>query len=330
MAGAVNERSERDGSVRSSAPSSPSAGQALAGPAGVEASRVEPSHIEIWGVLNVTPDSFSDGGVHFDREAAYAHAQRMLAEGADVIDVGGASSRPRGATYGEGAATIDAAEEIRRTVPVIEALRARGITAKLSIDTTRAEVAEAALRAGASIVNDVSMGREPALLEVSAAHGAELVLMHTRADGRVDASTTGYGDVVAEVLDELARAVERAVEHGVARERVWIDPGLGFAKTAGQSMALLAATDHFVATGQRVLVGASRKSFLGIGAIEGDEPVPAPTDRLGASVAAATLAALAGAHAVRVHDVHETQQAVRIALRARASRGARPHGELSR
>jgi hypothetical protein len=167
-----NERSERDGSVRSSAPSSPSAGQALAGPAGVEASRVEPSHLEIWGVLNVTPDSFSDGGAHYDRDAAYAHAQRMRAEGADVIDVGGASSRPRGATYGEGAATIDAAEEIRRTVPVIEALRARGITAKLSIDTTRAEVAEAALRAGASIVNDVSMGREPALLEVSAARTA--------------------------------------------------------------------------------------------------------------------------------------------------------------
>lgn len=318
MAGAVNERSERNGSVRSSAPSSQD-GRA--------------SRVEVWGVLNVTPDSFSDGGAHFDREAALAHAWRMLADGVDVIDVGGASSRPRGATYGEGAAAVDAAEEIRRTVPVIEALVARGLSARLSIDTTSAEVAKAALVAGASIVNDVSMGRDAALLEASAAHGAELVLMHTRADGRVDGSTTGYSDVVAEVLEELALAVERAVQHGVARERVWIDPGLGFAKTAAQSMALLSATDRFVASGQRVLVGASRKSFLGVSAVDRDEAVPAPTERLGASVAAATLAALAGAHAVRVHDVRETRQAVRIALRARAARaeGARrAHAEVAR
>jgi dihydropteroate synthase len=246
----------------------------------------------------------------------------MLAEGADVVVVGGASSRPRGATYGEGASAVDAAEEIRRTVPVIERLLAHGVTARLSIDTASAEVARAALRAGASIVNDVSMGRDPSLLEASAAHGADLVLMHTRSDGRVDPTTTAYADVVSEVIDELAAAVERAVHLGLRRERVWIDPGLGFAKTASQSMVLLAATDRLVSSGQRVLVGASRKSFLGVNAIDRGEAVPAPNDRLGASLAAATLAALMGAHAVRVHDVRETRQAVRIALRARDAAGA--------
>ena len=215
------------------------------------------------------------------------------------------------------------AEEIRRTTPVIEALARASVAARLSIDTTSAEVARAALAAGATIVNDVSMGREAALLEISAAHGADLVLMHTRSDGRVEPATTGYRDVVAEVLEELSRAVDRAVHHGVRRERIWIDPGLGFAKTAAQSMALLTATARFVATGQRVLIGASRKSFLGVSAIEPQEPIPPPTERLGASVAAATLAALSGAHAVRVHDVRETRQAVQIARRARAAGAGR-------
>jgi dihydropteroate synthase len=304
MAGAVNERSERSSSMRSSALESP---------------RTRPSReVEVWGVLNVTPDSFSDGGLCMDPEAALSRARAMLDEGADVIDVGGASSRPRGATYGEGALAVEVDEELRRVVPVIASIVRAAPGAIVSIDTTSGAVAEAAIEAGARIVNDVSMGRDPSLVDACARSGAELVLMHTRLDGRVDGATTGYRDVVSEVIDELGRAVERAVELGVRRERVWIDPGLGFAKTATQSMTLLAATAALVATGQRVLVGASRKSFLAVSGVDEGERVPEPTARLGASLAAATLAALAGAHAVRVHDVRDTRQAVRVARRARA------------
>jgi dihydropteroate synthase len=316
MRGAVNERSEPDSSRRSSAPRTT--------PRGVHG-------VEVWGVLNVTPDSFSDGGEHFAPDQALARARRMLAEGADVIDVGGASSRPRGATYGEGAAPVDPGEELRRTLPVLEALRDLAPEAAISVDTTSGIVAAAALRVGARIVNDVSMGRDPALLEACGAHGAELVLMHTRADGRIDASTTRYEDVVEEVIAELAVAVERAIRHGVARERVWIDPGLGFAKNAAQSMRLLAATRRFVATGHRVLVGASRKSFLAASVVEAGGALPGPAERLGASLAAATLAALDGAHAVRVHDVFETRQAVQIARRAReGARDDAPRAEAGR
>lgn len=312
MTGAVNERSERGGSLRSSA-SSPSADRGA----------LVEGRVEVWGVLNVTPDSFSDGGVHLERDAAIAHARRLVAEGADVLDVGGASSRPRGATYGEGAAVVDVEEELRRVLPVLEALATASPEISVSIDTTSGVVAEAALRLGVRIVNDVSMGRDPRLLHACAASSAELVLMHNRGDGRVDPTHTGYRDVVADVLAELGVAVERAVAHGVRRDRIWIDPGLGFAKTAAQSMTLLAATDRLVATGQRVLVGASRKSFLAVSATAPGQSAPPPTERLGASLAAATLAAIAGAHAVRVHDVRDTLQAVRVAQAARGPRAAR-------
>nr|MDQ3037132.1 dihydropteroate synthase [Myxococcota bacterium] len=224
--------------------------------------------IEIWGVLNVTPDSFSDGGRFVSSDGALsvararAHAEEMHAAGADVIDVGGASSRPPGRTYGAGAPSVTEAEEIARVVPVIEALFAMAEAAmaeaamaeaaiarpgpRISIDTTSAAVAARSLAAGASIVNDVSMGASDALLEVVAQSGAELVLMHTRDGGRVDARTTAYGDVVADVIDELDRAVARAVARGVREDRIWIDPGIGFAKTAAQSAALLAATSRLV------------------------------------------------------------------------------------
>ncbi len=300
MVGAEHERSERDSSRRSSA-------------------LADRRPVEIWGVLNVTPDSFSDGGRHADLGAALAHARRMLAEGADVIDVGGASSRPRGQTYGAGAAPVASDEELRRTLPVIEALVAQGV--RVSIDTSSAVVADAALCAGASIVNDVSMGASDALLEACARHGADLVLMHTRADGRIDDETTAYGDVVEDTLAELEGAVTRAQARGVVRERVWIDPGLGFAKTASQSMALLAATGRLVASGQRVLVGASRKSFLAAMAPEPGGELAPPSHRLGASVAAVVLASWAGAHAVRVHDVRESRQAALLARRAHAGEG---------
>jgi dihydropteroate synthase len=267
----------------------------------------------VWGVLNVTPDSFSDGGRFLHPQAACEHALRMRDEGADVIDVGGESSRPRGATYGAGASYVAADHELARVLPVIERLARESIP--LSIDTVKPEVARAALAAGARIVNDVSCAADPALLAAVAEAGAELVLMHTRADGRIDESTTGYVDVVGEVLAELESAVERAAAAGVDRSRIWIDPGIGFAKTAFQSTILLGNLDAFVATGYPVLVGASRKSFIAKMAGEDD-----PEHRLGGSIAAVTAAVLAGVQAVRVHDVYESAQAVRIAEAMRAAR----------
>lgn len=263
----------------------------------------------VWGVLNVTPDSFSDGGRYLDLDAAVAHGLALAAAGADVIDVGGESTRPRGATYGEGYQDVSADEERARVVPVIERLVAAGLV--ISVDTVKAEVAEAAIAVGARYVNDVSMGRSERLLEVCARSSVELVLMHNRGRGEVREPFTVYGDVIVDVRAELLAAVDRACTFGVARERIWLDPGLGFAKTPAQSGALLAATSTFVATGLPVLVGASRKSFLAaLTTAEG--PVAPPTERLGGSIAAAVVAALAGARAVRVHDVAPTRQALAL------------------
>jgi len=274
----------------------------------------------VWGILNVTPDSFSDGGRHDDTLRAIAHAERMLAEGADVIDVGGESSRPAGKTYGQGAARVPVEEELRRVLPVVEALARRGVC--VSVDTVKAEVARAALAAGARIVNDVSCSASEALLDAVAEAGAELVVMHNREDGRVDERTTRYGDVVAEVLAELEAAVERAVARGVARERIWLDPGLGFAKTAAQSVILLGNLDALVAREYPVLVGASRKAFIARTVTEPGASEPPPTERLGGSLACVTASALAGAAAVRVHDVRESVQAARVgsAMRGAARR----------
>jgi dihydropteroate synthase len=272
---------------------------------------------QVWGVLNVTPDSFSDGGAYLDPSRAVERAKALIAEGADVIDVGGESSRPPGATYGEGAAKVSVEEELARVIGVVE--RVRGLGARVSIDTVKPEVAAAALRAGASIVNDVSCGASAALIEVVAEAGAELVLMHTRAGGRVDESTR-YDDVLAEVLSELGASVERARAMGIPGSRIWIDPGIGFAKTAEQSTILLGNLDALVRTGYPVLVGASRKSFIARTAIAAGSPEPAPGDRLGGSLAALTAAVMNGARAVRVHDVFESVQAVRIAEAIRGRR----------
>ncbi len=275
---------------------------------------------ELWGVLNVTPDSFSDGGRFLAVDAALRHAERMCAEGADVIDVGGASSRPPGAAYGAGAQDVPEDLEVARVVPVVEQLCARGW--RVSVDTTRAGVAERALAAGATIVNDVSGHPSDAMLDVVSARGAGLVLMHSRLDGRVAPPATTYADVVSEVLRELGGEVARAANHGIPAERLWIDPGIGFAKTASQSATLLGALARFVETGPRVLLGASRKSFIAALAPRADGTPPEPRERLAGSLAAVVFGVVGGVHALRVHDVAESRQAALVAAAARGARGA--------
>ncbi len=266
---------------------------------------------QVWGVLNVTPDSFSDGGAYLDPLAAVAHAEALLAAGADVIDVGGESSRPPGATYGRQVQGVSAFEELRRVLPVIERLRALGV--RVSIDTVKPEVAREALKAGAQIVNDVSCARSIPLLEAVAEAGAELVIMHSRGRGERSGDNVVYGDVVRDVCAELEAAVGRAVALGIAPADIWLDPGIGFAKTARQSLSLIAHTSALVGLGHRVLVGPSRKSFIAEIAPDVNGQLPGPDARQGGSAAAITAAVLGGCHAVRVHDVRLMRQAVRVA-----------------
>ena len=245
------------------------------------------------GVLNVTPDSFSDGGQWLDRDAAVAHARQMIADGADVIDVGGESTRP-------GAHPVDEAEEMRRVLPVIEALAGETV---LSVDTRKAAVARAAVEAGASLINDVSATLWP----VAAETGAGWVAMHMRGDPATMQQHAHYHDVVAEVRDHLVEQAERARAGGVTE--IWIDPGIGFAKTGEHNLALLRHLDVLVDTGWPVLVGTSRKSFLGrIGGTS-----LSPLERLEETVATSTWAITRGAAMVRVHDVRPMVMAVRLA-----------------
>jgi dihydropteroate synthase len=245
----------------------------------------------VMGVLNVTPDSFSDGGMWFDRDAAIARGLEMVAEGADVVDVGGESTRP-------GADPVDQAEEIRRVVPVVESLAPR---VRVSVDTRKPGVAQAALAAGATLLNDVSAS----LFDVAAAAGAGWVAMHMRGEPRTMQDDPQYADVVAEVRDFLVERGERARAAGVGE--VWIDPGIGFGKTIDHNLTLLAELRSLTATGFPVLVGASRKRFVGV--LTGVED---PADRLEGSLAAAVWAMGEGAAMVRVHDVKATVQAARI------------------
>jgi dihydropteroate synthase len=268
---------------------------------------------ELWAVVNVTPDSFSDGGLFLEHSAAIARGAQLIALGADVLDIGGASSRPPGKTYGAGASDVSIDEELRRVIPVIEGLTTRH-GARVSIDTTRAEVAEASLKAGACIVNDVSNGASPALLEAVARADAELVLMHNRGDGSASGQNIVYRDVVASVVSELLEAVTRARKAGVRSEQIWLDPGVGFAKTSADSLAVIAGLPKLLETGHRVLLGPSRKSF--ISAIEtkaGVTQQSSPNERLGGTAAAVTMGVALGAHAVRVHDLPEMRQAVLVA-----------------
>ncbi|MFW6087479.1 MAG: dihydropteroate synthase [Myxococcota bacterium] len=274
--------------------------------------RTQGASVAVWGVLNVTPDSFSDGGRFISTAAALDHASRMLAEGADVIDVGGESSRPKGDTYGAGAPPVSGDEELARVLPVVERL-VGDLGARVSIDTVKPEVARRALAAGARIVNDVSCGRSEALIAAAAEADADLVLMHNRGRGEVTPDNARYDDPVRDVVSELLAAVDRAVSLGMAAERIWVDPGIGFAKTPSQSAAILANTSALVATGYPVLVGPSRKSFIARIAPHADGSEPGPDERLGGTAAALTGAVLGGAHAVRVHDVAVMRQAVRVA-----------------
>jgi dihydropteroate synthase len=245
----------------------------------------------VMGVLNVTPDSFSDGGRWLDRDAAIAHGLAMAAAGADIVDVGGESTRP-------GARPVPADVEIARVIPVIEALAPR---VRVSVDTRKREVAERAVEAGATLVNDVSAS----LWEVAAAAGVGWVAMHMRGTPETMQEDPRYDDVVREVRDFLVERAGRAAAAGVPE--VWIDPGIGFGKTLAHNLALLASLGELVATGFPVLVGASRKSF--IGALTGGAP---PDDRLEGSLAVAVWAVHQGARMVRVHDVAPTVQALRL------------------
>lgn len=281
-------------------------------PAPLPASLARLDRTLVMGVLNVTPDSFSDGGEWFGPEAAVAHGVLLASQGADLVDVGGESTRP-------GAARVPEDEELARVLPVVRELTARGVP--VSIDTTRARVAARAVEAGAVVVNDVSGGlAEPEIYDVVARTGVVYVAMHWRGHADVMDSLAVYDDVVTDVRDELAERVADLAAAGVAREQVVLDPGLGFAKPGAANWPLLAALDELLALDLPVLVGASRKRFLGT-LLAGPDGQPAPPlARDGATAAISALAAAAGAWCVRVHDVPGSVDAVRV---ARAWDGAR-------
>ncbi|MGW2220820.1 dihydropteroate synthase [Nonomuraea sp. NPDC001684] len=259
----------------------------------------------VMGVVNVTPDSFSDGGLWFDEEAAVRHGLDLVREGADIVDVGGESTRP-------GAARVSLEEELARVVPVIRALDAEGVA--VSVDTMRAEVARAAVEAGARLVNDVSGGlADPEMPRVVAATGAPYVVMHWRGHSHDMDSRAVYADVVTEVREELSKRVDLVLAEGVSPEQIVLDPGLGFAKNAEHNWALLAGIPQLAELGFPLLIGASRKRFLGR-LLAGPDGAPRPFSRSDdATLAVTALAAQAGAWCVRVHEVGPNADAVRVA-----------------
>jgi dihydropteroate synthase len=260
----------------------------------------------VMGVLNVTPDSFSDGGRFEGREAALRQAQRMVAEGAAIIDVGGESTRP-------GAAAVDVESELARVLPVIEALSGE-VPVPVSIDTSKPEVMRAAVAAGAGLINDVRALRAPGALEAAADCAVPVCLMHMQGEPRSMQQAPSYRDVVAEVRGFLEARIVACEQVGIPRARLMVDPGFGFGKTLHHNLALARGLDRLVELGLPVLVGVSRKSM--IGALLGDVPVQG---RLHGSVAAALLAAASGASVLRVHDVGPTVQALRILAAWRGS-----------
>lgn len=249
----------------------------------------------VMGILNVTPDSFADGGRHNDFDAAVARGLEMIAEGVDIIDIGGESTRP-------GADRVSEADEIARTIPVITELAKHGV--KISIDTMRASTAEAAIKAGASIINDVSGGlADPLMLETAAGLKVPYIAMHWRGQSKDMNSKAIYGDVVSEVISELQERIDAALDAGISKDNLIIDPGLGFAKDADHNWAIIDAIDQFVAMGYPVLVGGSRKRFLG-----GDSP----DEREQATIELTKRLASTGVWAVRVHSVKPHKEVLSV------------------
>ncbi|PIB94790.1 dihydropteroate synthase [Caulobacter sp. FWC2] len=259
------------------------------------------SRPRVMGIVNVTPDSFSDGGKYLGAADGIEHARRLIAQGADILDIGGESTRP-------GAAPVSEFDEILRVVPIIEAIRAAS-DIPISIDTMKPGVARAAVRAGASLWNDVAALRfSPEAPEVAAELGCEVVLMHMLGQPGTMQDDPRYDDVVAEVEAFLLARAFTAMAAGVAKEKIWLDPGIGFGKTVAHNLALLKALPRFVALGYPILLGASRKRFIaGLDPSAGEA-----TDRLGGSLAAHLAGAASGVAAVRVHDVRETVQALDV------------------
>lgn len=285
----------------------------MAGPGGLPSHLADLDRCLVMGVLNVTPDSFSDGGRWLDPGIAVAHGVELARSGADIVDVGGESTRP-------GAQRIPEEEELRRVLPVIRGLTAAGVP--VSIDTMRAPVAREAVAAGAMLINDVSGGlADPDLPFYAAATGLPYVLMHWRGHSTVMNSLASYDDVVVDVCRELSDRMSAAVRAGVDPDRIVLDPGLGFAKESQHNWALLAALPRLIDLGRPILIGASRKRFLGE-LLAADGIVAAPNERDRATDAVSAMAANAGAWCVRVHDVSGSAQAVRVA-RAWGEAGAR-------
>lgn len=264
----------------------------------------------LMGILNVTPDSFSDGGRYLEVSAALAQGLKLAEEGAEIIDVGGESTRP-------GAESVEAEEQIRRVIPVIEALAdALPEDRFISIDTTLAKVAEAAVQAGATLINDVSAGRDdPQMFQLAARYRLPIVLMHMHGTPKTMQDSPAYQDVVSEVLQFLQARAEAAQRAGVAQEQILIDPGIGFGKRKSDNLKLLAHIDQFVATGWPVLLGTSRKRFMGQ-VLE----VTDPTELISATVATTALGVMAGVKVFRVHDVRENRQALEVAWAIRKER----------
>lgn len=296
--------------------------------------RIDPSAFpQVMGILNVTPDSFSDGGEHLAPGHASARALGMIAAGADIIDVGPESTRP-------GAQGVPADEQIRRAIPVIEAIRAENDAIPISIDTRLAPVAQAALRAGADVINDVSaLGDDPAMSELAATTGAPIILMHRKGTSATMQQGGGphYHDVISEICTYLSDRVQHAVSCGIDAQRIIIDPGIGFGKRVEDNLMILRHVDRFVAMGQPVLVGASRKSFLGkvphscqarVGedgveeATSRVDSVPhdlqdGPKNREAGSLACAAIAVMAGACIIRTHDIRPTVEVIRLCTAVR-------------
>ena len=262
----------------------------------------------VMGILNVTPDSFSEGGAFVSERTAIDHGVDMVVQGADIVDVGGESTRP-------GSDPVPAGEEIRRVVPIVEQLVAQLQGVPISVDTRKAEVAEAALGAGATVVNDVTAGADPRMFEVVRGRGAALVLMHMKGEPKTMQEAPHYGDVVGEVKEFLAERVEAAVFGGIEPERIAIDPGIGFGKDLEHNLTLMHHVDALLELGRPVLVGPSRKRFIG-------SLLDLPDDqRVEGTAAAVAWMVTRGAHVVRVHDVREISRVVRVVdaiARARA------------